>query len=232
MHGMICSPCSMENLALNMKRVSLNSNLLEVKRFSWDEIQQKISAADYVWDNYIKVHYHIYLVIVEEKEGRTSSDSECLGTNWTSTMDRYLIELLQDQVLKGIKLVMDLCPSHGLRWLDCSMQNLNLTMTKMIFVVFLMLLMYKICRCILMLRHIEINLFPAITNYVLYMVKKFVMEDTAFRRDDIHYYANNGCFTTDWTPSMDRHLIDVMLEEVHNSIRGRRLIRLSTIKHG
>lgn len=46
---------------------------------------------------------------------------------------------------------------------------------------FIMWLMYKICRCILMLSHIEINLFPAITNYVLYMVKKFVMEDTAFR---------------------------------------------------
>ena len=32
-----------------------------------------------------------------------------------------------------------------------------------------------------MLNHIEINLFLAITNYVFYMVKKFVMEDTAFQ---------------------------------------------------
>ena len=38
------------------------NSLLEFKGFSWDEIQQKISADDYVWDNYIKVHYHIYLV--------------------------------------------------------------------------------------------------------------------------------------------------------------------------
>ena len=36
-------------------------SLLEVKGFSWDEIQQKISADDYLWDNYIKVHYHIYI---------------------------------------------------------------------------------------------------------------------------------------------------------------------------
>ena len=47
---------------------------------------------------------------------------------------------------------------------------------------FIMWLMYKICRCILMLSQIEINPFLAITNNVLYMVKNFVMEDTAFRR--------------------------------------------------
>ena len=40
-------------------------------------------------------------LVVEEKEGCTSSNSECLYTNWTSTMDRYLIELLPDQVLRG-----------------------------------------------------------------------------------------------------------------------------------
>ena len=40
----ICIPCSMENLALNMEKVYLNSHkklmksLLEVKGFSWDEI--------------------------------------------------------------------------------------------------------------------------------------------------------------------------------------------------
>ena len=39
------------------------TSLLEVKGFSWDEMQQKVAADDYVWDNYIKVHYHIYLVI-------------------------------------------------------------------------------------------------------------------------------------------------------------------------
>ena len=33
-----------------------------------------------------------------------------------------------------------------------------------------------------MLGHIEINLFRAITNYVLSMVKKFVMEGTVFQR--------------------------------------------------
>ena len=33
-----------------------------------------------------------------------------------------------------------------------------------------------------MLSQIEINPFLAITNNVLYMVKNFVMEDTAFRR--------------------------------------------------
>jgi hypothetical protein len=32
-----------------------------------------------------------------------------------------------------------------------------------------------------MLCRIEINLSQAITNYVLYMVKKFLMEDTAFQ---------------------------------------------------
>ena len=40
----------------------------------------------------------------EEKEARTSSNSECLGTNWTSTMDCYPIELLLDQVLRGNKI--------------------------------------------------------------------------------------------------------------------------------
>ena len=43
-------------------------------------------------------------LIAEEKEGCTSSNSECLETNWTSTMDCYLIELLQDQVLRGNKI--------------------------------------------------------------------------------------------------------------------------------
>ena len=75
-HGMICSPRSMENLALNMKRASFNSIIrnywniilmwriyLRLRDFLGDEIQQKISAEDYVWDNYIKLHYHIYLVI-------------------------------------------------------------------------------------------------------------------------------------------------------------------------
>ena len=58
-----------------------------------------------------KVIYYLHksvsfaFLVAEEKEGHTSSNSEFLGPNWTSTMDRYLIELLQDQVQIGHKFV-------------------------------------------------------------------------------------------------------------------------------
>ena len=42
--------------------------------------------------------------VAEEEGGYAFSDSESRRTNWTSTMDRYLIELLQDQVLRGNKI--------------------------------------------------------------------------------------------------------------------------------
>ncbi|XVE62974.1 hypothetical protein DITRI_Ditri06bG0162500 [Diplodiscus trichospermus] len=38
--------------------------------------------------------------------------------------------------------------------------------------------------------------------------------------DDTQFHAGNGCSTIEWTPSMDRHLIDLLLEEVH---RGNRI---------
>ncbi|KAF5469203.1 hypothetical protein F2P56_013293 [Juglans regia] len=111
--------------------------LLEVKGFSWDEKQQKIAAADYAWDTYIKAHpdasqyrkktllncRDLELIFgnavsnghfshfqrgknfeVEEKEGHSSAGSECQRMIWTSPMDRYFIELLQDQVLSGNKI--------------------------------------------------------------------------------------------------------------------------------
>lgn len=40
----------------------------------------------------------------EEKVGHPSAGTDCLRVNWTSPMDRYLIELLQDQVLRGNKI--------------------------------------------------------------------------------------------------------------------------------
>ncbi|XWS42424.1 hypothetical protein CRYUN_Cryun16bG0013100 [Craigia yunnanensis] len=38
--------------------------------------------------------------------------------------------------------------------------------------------------------------------------------------DDTQFHASNGCSRIDWTPSMDRHLIDLLLEQVH---RGNRI---------
>ncbi|XVF31304.1 hypothetical protein REPUB_Repub16aG0134400 [Reevesia pubescens] len=38
--------------------------------------------------------------------------------------------------------------------------------------------------------------------------------------DDSQFHASTGCSRIDWTPSMDRHLIDLLLEQVH---RGNRI---------
>ncbi|EOY11394.1 Uncharacterized protein TCM_026587 isoform 1 [Theobroma cacao] len=38
--------------------------------------------------------------------------------------------------------------------------------------------------------------------------------------EDTQYHASNGCSRIDWNPSMDRHLIDLLLEQVH---RGNRI---------
>ena len=40
-----------------LKYYSKMKSLLEVKGFSWDEMQQKIAAEDYVWDNYSSLLY-------------------------------------------------------------------------------------------------------------------------------------------------------------------------------
>ena len=39
-------------------------NLLEQSGFSWNDSQQEIVADDYVWDTYIKVQYHFFLVLI------------------------------------------------------------------------------------------------------------------------------------------------------------------------
>ena len=40
-----------------LKYYSKMKSLLEVKGFSWDEMQQKIAAEDYVWGNYTSLLY-------------------------------------------------------------------------------------------------------------------------------------------------------------------------------
>ncbi|XVF06136.1 hypothetical protein REPUB_Repub06bG0021600 [Reevesia pubescens] len=37
--------------------------------------------------------------------------------------------------------------------------------------------------------------------------------------DDTKFHASNGCSRIDWTPSMDRHLIDLLLAQVHRGSR-------------
>ncbi|OMO62471.1 hypothetical protein CCACVL1_22808 [Corchorus capsularis] len=38
--------------------------------------------------------------------------------------------------------------------------------------------------------------------------------------DDTQFHASSSCSRTDWTPSMDRHLIDLLLEHVHRGNRN------------
>ncbi|KAL4637123.1 hypothetical protein ACB092_03G058000 [Castanea dentata] len=279
-------------------------SLLEVKGFSWDEIQQKISADDYLWDNYIKAHpdAHSYrrktllnfcelklifgnavsnghcshllqgrnfeddiiqIKMAEEKEGHASSDSECRRTNWTSTMDRYLIELLQDQVLRGNKI------GHGFvaeAWIEMvrlfnakfgshhdkdGLRNRYKHLRGQ----------YNDIKVLLDQSGFswdETGEMVTAEDYVWNSYTKVHPDAQSYRNKsvpsyhklcviygeevcngrysistcnadldseepdlrigedmNIQCYANSGCSTSDWTPSMDRYLIDVMLEEVH-----------------
>uniref|UniRef100_A0A2N9HVL4 Myb/SANT-like domain-containing protein n=1 Tax=Fagus sylvatica TaxID=28930 RepID=A0A2N9HVL4_FAGSY len=304
-------------------------SLLEVKGFSWDEMQQKVAADDYVWDNYIKAHpdAHSYrkktlvnygdLKLIfgnavsnghcshlwrgrnfeddiiqiktgEEKEGRTSADSECLRTNWTSTMDRYLIELLQDQVLRGNKIghgfvaeawiamvrlfnakfgshydkdalrnrykhlrrqyndIKVLLDQSGFSWDETgemvtaedyvwdsytkvypdarSYRNKSVPSYHKLCVIY----GEEVCngRYSISAYNADLDceepdlmigsLMEDLPNLLLHGIQSLLdgLNLWFVIGEDIQCHANSGCSTTDWTPSMDRYLIDIMLEEV------------------
>ncbi|OWM86815.1 hypothetical protein CDL15_Pgr015851 [Punica granatum] len=116
--------------------------LLKQNGFSWDEMQQMVTANDDVWDAYIKANPHARayrkktlpnysdLALIYEStydnysqvqhkdpqdenpkikpgEGKDSQNrpsGDRTRTYWTPPMDRYLVDLLLDQLLKGNKL--------------------------------------------------------------------------------------------------------------------------------
>ncbi|KAK8995390.1 hypothetical protein V6N11_069824 [Hibiscus sabdariffa] len=117
--------------------------LLEQNGFSWDDAREKVIAADYVWDAYMKAH--------------PNSQS-------------YRNKILPDYY--------KLCVIFGQERSNqrCSMAQ-------------------RVC---------------------------FENEDPDLViGDDSQFYASNGCSRIDWTPSMERHLIDLLLEQVH---RGNKMI--------
>ncbi|GFY91640.1 hypothetical protein Acr_08g0000360 [Actinidia rufa] len=104
--------------------------LLDQSGFSWDENQEMVTAEEYVWDSFTKAYpdaqsykfrtvpsYQKLCVIYGEEvpNGRPSCtahnqdlkskdpDSDYSKTDWTLPMDRYLIDLLLNQVRIGHK---------------------------------------------------------------------------------------------------------------------------------
>ncbi|XP_057499756.1 uncharacterized protein LOC130783958 isoform X2 [Actinidia eriantha] len=104
--------------------------LLDQSGFSWDENQEMVTAEEYVWDSFTKAYpdaqsykfrtvpsYQKLCVIYGEEgpNGRPSCtahsqdlkskdpDSDYSKTDWTPPMDRYLIDLLLNQVRIGHK---------------------------------------------------------------------------------------------------------------------------------
>ncbi|KAG2667698.1 hypothetical protein I3760_15G128000 [Carya illinoinensis] len=268
--------------------------LLEVKGFSWDEKQQKIAAADYAWDTYIKAHpdasqyrkktllncRDLELIFGnavsnghfsqfqrgknfegEEKEGHSSAGSECQRMIWTSLMDRYLIELLQDQVLSGnkighgfvaeawIEMVKLFNAKFGTHYDKDSLKNRYKHLRRQYNDIKVLLeqggFSWDETREMVTAEDYfwdsYTKVHPDARSYKNTSVPSYHKlcviygEEVSNGRhsvsacnadldsedpdlmigEDIPCNANSEFSRTHWTPSMDRHLIDIMLEEVH-----------------
>lgn len=196
----------------------------------------------------------------EERRDHPSAGSDCPKVNWISPMDRYLIELLQDQVLKGNKIghgfvaeawiemvrlfnvkfgtcydkdplknrykylrqqyndIKALLEQNGFSWDE--------TGERVIADDYIWDSYAEVHPDALLYRNISVPSYHKLCVIYGEEVSNGRYSISACSADldsedqdliigeDIHGAENSGCSKTDWTPSMDRYFIDVMLEEV------------------
>ncbi|XP_062144294.1 uncharacterized protein LOC133851750 isoform X2 [Alnus glutinosa] len=196
----------------------------------------------------------------EERREHSSAGNECLKMSWTSPMDRYLIELLQDQVLRGnkighgfvaeawIEMVRLFNAKFGTRYdkdplknrykylrqqyndikvlLEQSGFSWDETGEMVIAEDYVWDSYTKVHPDALSYRNKSVPSYHKLcviygeeVSNGRYSVSACSADLDSEDRDlmigeDIQGCEDSDCSRTDWTPSMDRYLIDVMLEEV------------------
>ncbi|XP_065635825.1 uncharacterized protein LOC112039044 [Quercus suber] len=88
------------------KRFNDMKTLLVQSGFTWNEMQQMLRAEDDVWDAYVKnKSSHVMTVIfkvVGEEDYQCPANNDPLRKNWTREMDCCFIDLMLEQLHRGI----------------------------------------------------------------------------------------------------------------------------------
>ncbi|KAH7846354.1 hypothetical protein Vadar_012865 [Vaccinium darrowii] len=242
-------------------------NLLDQSGFSWDDKLQMVIADDYVWETFIKADGRYSrsshdidfdddiqgLTNGEVKEDLIPTVSNCARMYWTLPMDRCLIDLLFDQVLKGNKIghalmthawneiIVSFKSKFGshyekevlksrYKYLRQQYNNVNILLDQSGFY------WDETKEMVIAKERVWVSFAKEYPDAQLYKCKTIpsyrklcvvygeesldgrpswtAHEEDPTRRD-IQSNATGDYSKKDWTPSMDRYLIDLLLKQVH-----------------